>query len=76
MFCGDYEKIKIREIVKEIGLVVYNKKDSEEICFIFDNNYGKYILELKFDRVRMGNFVDKNGNIFGKYKGIVYYIIG
>ena len=36
MPCGGYTKDKIREIAKEIGLSVYNKKDSEEICFIPD----------------------------------------
>ena len=76
MPCGEYEKTKIREIAKEIGLAVHNKKDSEEICFIPDNNHGKYILEAKPDRVKPGSFVDKSGNILGKHKGIVYYTIG
>ncbi len=76
MPCGDYEKTKIREIAKEIGLAVHNKKDSEEICFISDNDHGKYILEAKPDKVKPGNFVDKDGNIYGKHKGIVYYTIG
>jgi len=76
MPCGQYEKTKIREIAKEIGLAIHNKKDSEEICFISDNNHGKYISEAKPNRVKTGNFVDKNGNILGKHKGIVYYTIG
>ncbi|WP_434219214.1 tRNA 2-thiouridine(34) synthase MnmA [Clostridium tertium] len=76
MPCGDYTKDKIREIAKEIGLAVHNKKDSEEICFIPDNNHGKYILNARPNQVREGNFVDKNGNILGKHKGIVYYTIG
>lgn len=76
MPCGAYEKTKIREIAKEIGLAVHNKKDSEEICFITDNNHGRYISEAKPDRVKPGNFVDKNGNVLGQHKGIVYYTIG
>lgn len=76
MPCGEYTKDKIREIAKEIGLAVHNKKDSEEICFIPDNNHGKYILNARPNQVREGNFVDKNGNILGKHKGIVYYTIG
>lgn len=76
MPCGAYEKTKIREIAKEIGLAVHNKKDSEEICFVTDNDHGKYILNEKPDRVKPGNFVDKSGNILGKHKGIVYYTIG
>ena len=76
MPCGAYEKTKIREIAKEIGLAVHNKKDSEEICFISDNNHGKYISEARPSRVKPGNFVDKEGNVLGKHKGIVYYTIG
>lgn len=76
MPCGDYTKDKIREIAKEIGLAVHNKKDSEEICFIPDNNHGGYILKNRPNEVKEGNFVDKHGNILGKHKGIVYYTIG
>lgn len=76
MPCGEYTKDKIREIAKEIGLDVHNKKDSEEICFIPDNNHGKYIEETLPGKIQSGNFIDKNGNILGKHKGIVYYTIG
>lgn len=76
MPCGEYTKDKIREIAKEIGLAVHNKKDSEEICFISDNNHGRFILEAKPGKIKPGNFVDKEGNVLGKHKGIVYYTIG
>jgi tRNA-specific 2-thiouridylase len=76
MPCGSYSKDRIREIAKEIGLRVHNKKDSEEICFIPDNNHGGYIEEKLPGKVRPGNFVDKRGNILGRHKGIVYYTIG
>ena len=76
MPCGAYKKEKIREIAKEIGLEVHNKKDSEEICFIPDNDHGAYIKRQKPDQVKEGNFVDKRGNVLGRHKGIVYYTIG
>ena len=76
MPCGEYTKDRIREIAKEIGLAVHNKKDIEEICFIPDNNHGRYISEERPLEVVPGNFVDKNGNVLGKHKGIVYYTIG
>lgn len=76
MPCGLYKKDKIREIAKEIGLLVHNKKDSEEICFIPDNDHGSYIKKQVPGKVREGYFVDKQGNILGKHKGIVYYTIG
>lgn len=76
MPCGGYTKDKIREIAKEIGLAVHNKKDSEEICFISDNDHGRFIKEERPGEVKPGNFVDSKGNILGKHKGIVYYTIG
>ncbi len=76
MPCGDYEKIKIRQIAEEIGLEVSKKPDSQEICFIPDDDHGKFIKRLAPDKVLPGNFVDKNGNILGEHKGIVYYTIG
>ncbi|MDQ0148128.1 tRNA 2-thiouridine(34) synthase MnmA [Eubacterium multiforme] len=76
MPCGEYTKDKIREIAKEIGLAVHNKKDSEEICFIPDNNHGRFIKEERPNEVKPGNFVDSKGNILGRHKGIVYYTIG
>ncbi|MDU6335258.1 tRNA 2-thiouridine(34) synthase MnmA [Clostridium sporogenes] len=76
MPCGQYKKSEIREIAKNIGLRVHNKKDSEEICFIPDNDHGRYIKNRFPNKVRQGNFVDKQGNVLGKHKGIVYYTIG
>ncbi|HDK7176436.1 TPA: tRNA 2-thiouridine(34) synthase MnmA [Clostridium botulinum] len=76
MPCGQYKKSQIREIAKDIGLRVHNKKDSEEICFIPDNDHGRYIKNRFPNKVREGNFVDKQGNVLGKHKGIVYYTIG
>lgn len=76
MPCGLYKKEEIREIAKKIGLMIHSKKDSEEICFIPDNDHGAYIKRIMKGSVKEGNFVDKNGNILGKHKGIVYYTIG
>ncbi|KYN78056.1 tRNA(5-methylaminomethyl-2-thiouridine)-methyltransferase [Clostridium sporogenes] len=76
MPCGQYKKSQIREIAKDIGLRVHNKKDSQEICFIPDNDHGRYIKNRFPNKVREGNFVDKQGNVLGKHKGIVYYTIG
>ena len=55
---------------------VSHKKDSFEICFIPDNEHGKFIERKTEGRVKEGNFVDENGNILGKHKGIAYYTIG
>lgn len=77
MPCGKYEKTEIRSIAEKIGLDVFRKKDSQEICFIPDNNHGEFIKKsVEKNKVKPGSFVDKNGKILGKHKGIVYYTIG
>lgn len=73
---GKYTKETIREVAEKIDLVVHNKPDSEEICFVPDNDHGRFIKNRVPDKVRPGNFVDKDGNILGQHKGIVYYTIG
>jgi len=76
MPCAGYTKTEIRAIAEKIGLEVFNKKDSEEICFIPDDNHGAYIKNALPNKVHEGNFVDKKGKNLGPHKGIVYYTIG
>ena len=73
---GDYEKDRVREIAKEMGMDVYNKPDSQEICFVKDNDYANYVKRHSKKRIKEGNFVDTKGNVLGKHKGIIYYTIG
>ena len=73
---GEYTKDEIRQIAEEIDLQVANKPDSQEICFIPDNDYGRFISENSGKPVETGNFVDEAGNILGTHKGIPYYTIG
>ena len=73
---GEYTKDKIREMAEEIGLPVAHKPDSQEICFVPDNDYAKFIEENSDCRIDEGNFVDKYGNILGHHKGITHYTVG
>lgn len=73
---GDYPKEKIREMAKEIGLSVASKPDSQEICFIHDNDYAKFLSENCDKKIVPGKFVDTKGNVLGEHKGIVHYTVG
>jgi len=73
---GEYTKEKVREIAKEIGLSVATKPDSQEICFVEDNDYGRFICENTDYKIKAGNFVDTKGKILGKHKGIIHYTVG
>jgi len=73
---GEYEKEEIRNIAQKIGLSVADKKDSQEICFIPDNDYASFIKKETGKNFPEGNFVDVNGNILGRHKGIIHYTVG
>lgn len=76
MPCGDYSKPEIRKIAGELGLLVADKPDSQEICFIPDNDHAAYIESSTGVKAPEGNFVDKHGNVLGRHKGITRYTIG
>ena len=70
-------KDEIRAIAKEAGLPVAEKPDSQEICFIPDGHYAEFIEQhTDTSALREGNFVDEDGCILGKHKGITHYTVG
>lgn len=74
---GDYEKDDIRKIAQEVGLPVAHKPDSQEICFVSDDDYAGFIDREAGERVPgPGNFVTAQGEILGRHKGITHYTIG
>lgn len=72
---GPYKKEEIRSMAERFGLPVAHKAASMEICFIPDKNYAAYI-ESRGVVPPEGNFVDGNGNILGRHRGIHHYTIG
>ncbi len=73
---GCYEKETVRKIAGELGFDVASKPDSQEICFVPDNNYGAFIASRLQKPVERGQFVDTEGNILGEHRGIIYYTVG
>jgi len=74
---GIYEKLQIREIAASIGLRVANKPDSQEICFVNDNNYKNFIENrVGQDHFKPGPFLDTQGNRVGTHEGLPNYTIG
>jgi len=77
MPAGEYTKEEIRRIAEEAGIPVAHKADSQDICFVPDNDYAAFIAETAGDRLPpTGNFVTSDGKILGKHKGITHYTIG
>lgn len=74
---ADYEdKEEIRKIAKENNLKVANKPDSEDICFIPDGNYKKFLENNSNIKPKEGNIVNLQGKILGKHTGLYNYTIG
>ena len=73
---GDYSKPMVREIAEREGLISANKPDSQEICFVEDGDYAKFIQEYSNISPTPGKILDTNGNIIGEHKGLIHYTIG
>jgi len=73
---GQYTKKQVRDIAQKAKLPVSHKNESQEICFIKDNNYKKFINEHKTKNMPKGEFVDSKGSVLGYHSGITNYTIG
>ena len=73
---GEFSKSLIREIALSNNFVNAKKKDSQDICFIPDGDYGKFIEEYRNTTFKKGEFIHKNGEVLGKHNGIIHYTIG
>lgn len=73
---GSYEKPQIREMAANLGIASANRPDSQEICFIRDDDYVRFIKETSGYVPKKGNFLDTDGNVIGTHDGIINYTIG
>ncbi len=75
---GGLTKDKVRELAEKMGLKTAGKPDSQEICFVADNNYERFLREREpelIENVEEGDFVFE-GKVIGKHRGIPFYTIG
>lgn len=73
---GSLTKDETRDIAQRQGLCVSDKAESQDICFIPDGDYAAFIKRSTGRVYPEGDFVDTNGNVLGKHKGIINYTIG
>jgi len=71
-----YSKQQVREIAKEAKFDAADRGDSQEICFIKDNDYIKFLEENAAALPKSGDFVDTDGNRLGSHAGIYRYTVG
>ena len=70
------EKTQIREIAEKNNLKVANKPDSEDICFVPDGNYKRFLENNSDLKPKKGNIVNSKGEVLGKHTGLYNYTIG
>ncbi len=73
---GEMTKEETRALAGELDLINARKHDSQDICFVPDGDYAKFIEEYTGKTYPNGDFVDEDGKVLGEHKGIIRYTVG
>ena len=73
---GEMTKEETRALAAELDLINAEKHDSQDICFVPDGDYAKFIEGYTGKTYPCGDFVDENGRVLGEHKGIIRYTVG
>lgn len=70
------DKQTVRDIARELGLNVHDKPDSQEICFVADDDYAGFVRGRAPESVKAGSIVDSSGKVMGRHDGFTNFTIG
>ena len=73
---GDLPKSEVRRLAEAEGLVVANKPDSQDICFVPDGDYASLVKKLRPETAAPGEIVALDGTVLGAHQGVVHFTIG
>ncbi len=73
---GELDKDSVRSIASEHGFVNAAKRDSQDICFVPDGDYVRFMEDYTGKTYREGDFIDIHGNVVGRHRGAVRYTVG
>ncbi|HMN96390.1 MAG TPA: tRNA 2-thiouridine(34) synthase MnmA [Phycisphaerales bacterium] len=73
---GGMRKAEVRALARELGLPVFDKPDSQEICFVPDDDYAGLVRRRTPDRVEPGAIVDGTGRVLGEHPGHQHFTVG
>jgi tRNA-specific 2-thiouridylase len=73
---GGMPKAAVREIARELALVVADKPDSQDICFVPDGDYAAVVKKVRPDAARPGEIVDRDGRVLGGHRGLIHFTVG
>ncbi len=73
---GEYAKTEVREIAAKFGLPTASKKDSQDLCFLGDNDYRRFLRDYAPEVMNAGPIVRQDGEVVGEHAGLANYTIG
>jgi tRNA-specific 2-thiouridylase len=73
---GDLPKPVVRELARDLGLVVANKPDSQDICFVPGGDYAAVVKKVRPEAAEEGDIVDLSGRVLGRHKGLIHFTVG
>lgn len=73
---GDMEKPAVRALAEEFGLIVADKPDSQDICFVPNGDYASVVAKLRPEAMDAGEIVDVQGTVLGKHDGVIHFTVG
>jgi tRNA-specific 2-thiouridylase len=73
---GDLPKPLVRELARDLGLVVADKPDSQDICFVPGGDYAAVVKKVRPEAAEEGEIVDRAGHVLGRHKGLIHFTVG
>jgi tRNA-specific 2-thiouridylase len=73
---GEYTKPEVRQIAEKYGLPTASKKDSQDLCFLGDGDYRRFLRDYAPEVMKTGPIIRRNGEILGEHGGLANYTIG
>ena len=73
---GGLAKEEVRRTARKLGLVVADKPESQEICFVPDADYAAFVAARCPEALRPGPILDMQGQVLGRHKGIIHFTVG
>jgi tRNA-specific 2-thiouridylase len=73
---GSLPKPAVREIARELGLLVADKPDSQDICFVPNGDYAALVSKVRPDAARPGEIIDLDGRVLGRHPGLIHFTVG
>ena len=73
---GEYTKTEVRTLARKYQLRTAEKIESQELCFVADTNYRRFLQDRIPDKIEGGDIIDKDGKVLGKHQGVPFYTVG